>query len=271
MNILFIDDEPIAVKQFEARIKSCTGFEEVHTFSRVADILQFVETKLVNTNDSYAAFLDIEMPHLKGTELAVKLREMIPDIQICFITAYENFALDAYKIDAIGYLTKPYSTEQLQHEIDKLADAVQTAKSKSREQKKSHTTKGHTVYFKTMPFFEIYIDDKIVTSCTAKPKELFALLVSRNGAEVTRDMAIGCLWPDRENNETTGSLFRMTMMRLKQFLIEKDIEDILVSSKISHSLNVDLYDSDIKNAVENHVLDKKEPFLTEYSWASFVQ
>lgn len=271
MNILFIDDEPIAVKQFEARIKSCTGYNEVHTFSRVADILQFAQTKLINTAEPYAAFLDIEMPHLKGTELAVKLKEIIPDIQICFITAYENFALDAYKIDAIGYLTKPYSTEQLQHEINKLSTAVSVVKAKKTELDKKHTKNGHTVYFKTIPFFEIYIDDKIVTSCTAKPKELFALLVSRNGAEVTRDMAIGCLWPDRENNETTGSLFRMTMMRLKQFLKERDIDDILISSKVYHSLNVDLFDSDLQQTAENHVIGKKESFLTEYSWSSFIQ
>lgn len=270
MNILFIDDEPLAVKQFEQCIKKCSGFNEYHTFTRAIDVLQFAEMNIKDKNIPYAAFLDIELPNINGVNLAVKLKELIPTIQITFITAYPTYALDAFHLDAVGYLLKPYSTEQLQHEIDKLSSAVESANPKEESNNKV-TAKGHHVYFKTMPFFELLIDNKIINGCTAKPKELLALLVARNGAEVTRDMAIGCLWPTRDNDEKTGSLFRMTLMRPKQFLNEKDIGDIIESTKTSHFLNPALFETDI-NKIPSYDFSKRAGnFLTEYSWSSFIQ
>ena len=52
-------------------------------------------------------FLDIEMPELSGMEAAGELRSMGKNMALCFVTSFNDYALNAYQIDAIGYVIKP--------------------------------------------------------------------------------------------------------------------------------------------------------------------
>ena len=63
------------------------------------------------------AFLDIEMSGMTGLELTVRLRENDPDIRIVFVTAYSQYAVEAFGVHATGYLLKPVDREALQREL----------------------------------------------------------------------------------------------------------------------------------------------------------
>ncbi|HRT84401.1 MAG TPA: response regulator, partial [Bacteroidales bacterium] len=62
---------------------------------------------LVREHNPDLAFLDIELPDIKGIELAERLREIKPDLAIVFITAHQEYSLDAFKLYAFDYILKP--------------------------------------------------------------------------------------------------------------------------------------------------------------------
>lgn len=64
-------------------------------------------------------FLDIEMPELSGMEAAEELRRMGKNMALCFVTSFNEYALNAYQIDAIGYVIKPIQYLDLKKMMEK--------------------------------------------------------------------------------------------------------------------------------------------------------
>lgn len=86
------------------------------------DLLAAVEKKKAE----YDIFLlDVDMPEMRGTEVAKEIRKMCPMAVICFITAYEEYAYEAYQAEALGYLTKPVSYADLRHLLNRCAIQIQ--------------------------------------------------------------------------------------------------------------------------------------------------
>ena len=65
-------------------------------------------------------FLDIEMPGINGIELARKIANIDPEIQIVFVTAYEQYALKAFEVSAVHYLLKPLSQEKINEAVNRV-------------------------------------------------------------------------------------------------------------------------------------------------------
>ena len=111
MNIILIDDEPNSTDLLQIMLKKhCPEGQIVGVYNDAmlgkAGILAHFEEGQPNL-----LFLDIEMPHLNGFELLYSL-EKIP-FEVVFITAYNHYALKAFKYNAIDYLLKPYSASDL--------------------------------------------------------------------------------------------------------------------------------------------------------------
>lgn len=70
-------------------------------------------------------FLDIEMPKMDGMEVATSVQELKNPPYIVFATAYPDFAVEAFRYEAIDYLLKPYEEEQLDEAIDRLNKKMQ--------------------------------------------------------------------------------------------------------------------------------------------------
>jgi DNA-binding LytR/AlgR family response regulator len=70
----------------------------------------------INQLDFDVCLMDIEMPDLNGLQLA----PLLIDKQIIFITAYKDYAADAFDLNALDYIRKPYNKERLQQSVDKL-------------------------------------------------------------------------------------------------------------------------------------------------------
>lgn len=251
MNLLYVDDEQAAIQKFKTIVTKLTDVNQVDFFTSSTLALDFVKGHLVDI-----AFLDIEMPNMDGFALTRELHKIDPNIKIVFVTAYSNYALDAFGIDAMGYLLKPYSTAQFQRQIEK-AKLIKPIPLKK-------------VFMQTLPSFEVFIDDEIFAIKSAKAKELLALLVDRNGAGVTAGEAISCLWEDRANDDATGSLYRMTYKRLRAILADGGIEFILSPGHALRAVNPDMYDSDYKKLLQGDTTILKAfdgSYMMQYSWA----
>ena len=94
-----IDDEPLAVKLLENYVNKTPFLELKGTYNSALNALSEL-----NTNPVDLLFLDIQMPELNGMEFS---RILETDTRIIFTTAFSQYALDSYKVNALDYLLKP--------------------------------------------------------------------------------------------------------------------------------------------------------------------
>ena len=152
---MIVDDERLVLRQFALETEDVPGVDVAGAFTNPLEALQFRRENPVD-----AAFLDIEMPEMSGIVLAEKMREIMPDLVVVFITGYEQYTLDALKIKADYYLTKPYDTKDIR-------EVLERAKLLSARQKKR-------VYIRTFGRFDVFIDGQAVYFSNTKAKELHA-------------------------------------------------------------------------------------------------
>ncbi len=99
-----IDDEPLALKLITGYITKTPFLELVSTFDNPLTVLEFLDTDSVDL-----IFADIQMPDLSGTDF---VRQLVNGPKIIFTTAYEHYALEGFKLNAIDYLLKPFSYDE---------------------------------------------------------------------------------------------------------------------------------------------------------------
>jgi two-component system LytT family response regulator len=113
MKVFLIDDEPLAVSRLR-RLLEETGRVEIAGAS--SDPREALER--IRRAGCDALFLDIEMPGMSGFDLLDQLGE--PQPLVVFTTAYDQYALDAFKVNSIDYLLKPVEPAQLGRALNKL-------------------------------------------------------------------------------------------------------------------------------------------------------
>jgi two-component system, LytTR family, response regulator len=113
MKAFLVDDEPIAIDRLRVLIEEHGRVEIVGAGVNPAEVLPAIRSSAPDV-----LFLDIEMPGLSGFELLERLGP--PQPLIVFTTAYDQYALDAFKVNSIDYLLKPIGRADLARAIAKL-------------------------------------------------------------------------------------------------------------------------------------------------------
>lgn len=111
MNCIVVDDEPLAREEMQALIKEVSQIEVLGNFSNALSALDFLKA-----NEVDLIFLDIEMPEVTGLEF---IEQIAKDTLVIFTTAYSQYALKSYELDAIDYLLKPIDASRLEKAINK--------------------------------------------------------------------------------------------------------------------------------------------------------
>ncbi len=111
MNTLIIDDEPLALDVLETYISK---IPELNLVARCSNALEANE--LLRKHQIDLIFLDIQMPQMSGVDLIKALPN--PPLFI-FTTAYSNYALEGYELNAIDYLLKPISLDRFMKAVNK--------------------------------------------------------------------------------------------------------------------------------------------------------
>ncbi|MDO5010834.1 MAG: response regulator, partial [Intestinibacter bartlettii] len=115
MNVIIVEDEFPARKELRYFIENNTNMDIVGEFDNGLDVLSFIQE-----NNIDAIFLDINIPKLDGMLLARTINKFEQKPKIIFITAYENYAVEAFKLDVFDYILKPYSEERIISMLQKL-------------------------------------------------------------------------------------------------------------------------------------------------------
>ena len=109
---LLIDDEPPALQILQSHIDQISGLEIVGQCGNAVEAIDLLHRKTVDV-----MFLDIKMPKIIGTEF---LRNLSHPPKVIFVTAYREFAVEGFDLDAVDYLVKPVSFERFLKAIDRL-------------------------------------------------------------------------------------------------------------------------------------------------------
>ena len=105
MNCIIVDDEPLAREAMKLLIEESSNLQLIGSFNSASTASDFMEQHVADL-----VFLDIQMPGITGIEFARTISKK---------TAYTEYALDSYEVDAIDYLIKPVEAERFQKAVDK--------------------------------------------------------------------------------------------------------------------------------------------------------
>lgn len=114
LRAILIDDEPECLRSLaHDLVQHCPGVEILGQCDNGKDAI-----KEIHTLKPDVLFLDIDMPYINGFDLL----EMVPDsdFEVIFTTAYDKYAIQAFRISAVDYLLKPIDTEALKEAVEKV-------------------------------------------------------------------------------------------------------------------------------------------------------
>lgn len=114
MDILIVDDEPLARQRLLRMVEKIEGFAVVAEADNAEDALV-----AITQYDPDIVLLDIRMPGRDGLSLAQDIAELEDAPAVIFCTAFDQYALDAFGTNAVGYLLKPVKAEQLLQVLEK--------------------------------------------------------------------------------------------------------------------------------------------------------
>jgi len=112
INCIIVDDEPLAVKLLENHISKIDSLKLVATAKNAIEAYQILQTKSIDL-----MFLDIEMPNLNGIEFLKSLDQKPKTI---FTTAYREFAIEGFELEAVDYVLKPITFERFFKAVERV-------------------------------------------------------------------------------------------------------------------------------------------------------
>ncbi len=130
LRCLLIDDEPPALEVLESHISNITGLEIVAQCRNAIEALDVLHRKTVDL-----IFLDIKMPKMLGTDF---LKSLSHPPKVIFVTAYRDYAVEGYELNAVDYLVKPVSFERFVKAITKVKEMMGQATSTQTHDYKSN-------------------------------------------------------------------------------------------------------------------------------------
>ena len=117
INCIIVEDELPAREELKYFLNEEKEIKLIAEFDNPLDTLTFLKNSTADV-----IFLDINMPDMNGISLGKIISKMCPDMKIIFITAYKDYAVDAFEIKAFDYLLKPYSESRIKSLLKSLVN-----------------------------------------------------------------------------------------------------------------------------------------------------
>lgn len=194
MNCIIVEDEPAAQSILEHNIALCPDLRCCGIFSDAFSAQAYLDT---NTTD--LIFLDINLPGMSGVSF---LRSLVHPPLVIFTTAYSQYAVDGFDLEAIDFLLKPFSFERFYKAVNKVRERFNTKILPSPPQKFS-VKSGRRIYqiaINDIRFIEA-CGDYVTLFCTDKKLVVHGTLKS---------------WEDRLKGSTFQKVHRTTMVNLSK-------------------------------------------------------
>ncbi|WP_232697478.1 response regulator [Brevibacillus daliensis] len=219
MKAIIVDDERLALRMMEKLLSEQTGtadnLEVVGTFQDPYKALKAVQQETIDL-----AFLDIEMPGIDGFELAEQLVHIQPHLQIIFVTAYRDYAVKAFELNALDYLLKPVNHQRLAMTLQRVEESTQ--KHAVNNIDASHT-QATLCCLQNMHYLDTSGHMQTFPWRTLKAPELFAYLVYFRDKTVTKETLIDLLWSEYDTKRSTTQLYT-AIYQIRKILKESGLD-----------------------------------------------
>lgn len=122
VKILLVDDEPAVAEFLKSILQDIPGVTVIATAHNAYEALS-----AVRHYKPQVVFLDVDMPHISGLQLAKKLRAEYEKIYLVFATAYPDYALQAFEVYPFDYILKPFNAQRLKKTMHRLCNTIENA------------------------------------------------------------------------------------------------------------------------------------------------
>lgn len=215
-NAIYVDDEKLLISLFEQVIKCEPRVNLVKSFSSSLEALAYIRDVSLGQIQTRIdiVFTDIKMPYMDGIALAEQIQQLIPSIEIVFVTAYDSYSIEALKIQAVGYLLKPFQPEDFQNLITR----YETRRVAHIEQWSADSHKEE----KTLKVKCFGATSLTVKLPKGKPTELFFFYLSAYGKPRTIQEIQKTIWPEF-SDENAHNNFLVNNTIIKKILHRRDM------------------------------------------------
>ena len=175
----------LRLRELEYLLKEDGNFEVVGMFINPMEAID-----KINTLHPQVVFLDIHMPQLKGIDVASKILDKCPLVDVIFVTAYDQYAIEAFELHALDYILKPVAKER----FDKTLHRIMKKNRFTRPQ-----ITGKKFKIRCLGKFQAgWEGQEPIKWRSEKTKELFAFLLHHEGREASKEKILEAIWNDTD-------------------------------------------------------------------------
>ena len=258
MRILCLDDEELALQMLEMCVKKAKPEAEVWSFDDQDALLEDAEESGCDV-----AFLDIHMRGMNGVEVAKRLKDINPKMNIIFVTGFSEYKADAMDMKASGYIMKPVTVEEVKEELDNLRFQIGMVPKKNA-----------LLRVQCFGNFDVFLPNgDHVKFERSKAKEVFAYLVSRHGSSCTTKELFAVIFEDQPYEDKLQNLLQTYIYSMIKSLKAVGAESAVVRSYNALAVNPDVLDCDsyrFKELDAGAVNAYECEFMSQYPWAEFL-
>lgn len=240
-------------------VKECVmemeGISQVEIFFNYDDALLYILKSPVDL-----VMLDVNLDGRKcedGIEIGNIIKKINSKINIIYISGNPESIQYMHSLE-LPYLAKPYI-------LDELLSCIEAAKN-------HYIMSKRKIFVRTFGHFDVFINGEPIMFKSAKAKELLAILIDRKGGTLNNEQIITILWEDRPNDCYTQNLCSKVCRKLKNELKKNGIEDILISKRGIHRLDITKFECDMYKLVDTGEVAEHKYFgeyMMEYSWSEW--
>ncbi|GAB3789714.1 response regulator [Virgibacillus kimchii] len=197
MKAILVDDEALALDFLEHQLNKIGGIKVIGKFNNM-NIKK--NTSLLQEVD--VIFLDIDMPEMNGLELAEKILEINANVLIVFVTAFNEFAVQAFELNALDYVLKPIQLERLKKTLERVESKLSPQIHKPAKNKMLRVNVARELSFEATRDIPEFLQWR-----TTKSQELFLYLLHNYGKTIRKSELVELLWTDFEEARAYSQLY----------------------------------------------------------------
>lgn len=220
---IIIDDERHAIREIEFFLKDYSEIEVIASYTNPLKAIEELESQNIQL-----VFLDINMPQLLGIDVGSKILDINPEVSIVFVTAYDQYALEAFELNAIDYILKPIQQLRFEKTMHRILKGFE-------RQALPHNKKLQIKCFGSLKIG--WEDEDPIKWRTDKTKELFAYLLMHAGVELSKDRILDAIWSDIDVERATKQLHN-GIYYIRKTLEDYGIDRELVSISGNYCLKI---------------------------------
>ncbi|MFD0961176.1 response regulator [Paenibacillus chungangensis] len=194
---IIVEDEIPNLELMHVMLQQFSSIDIMGSFD--SPLQAFVSIK-ESTDAPHVAFIDIEMPEMNGIALARKLLEHCPRTAIVFTTAYREYALEAFDVQAVDYILKPVTPAAIERVLSRLNQHAGMTED-------TNSSPAGSAEIRCFGGFEVRSGDGgLIRFPSRKAEELCAYLLCHPGRDVSKWQLVELLWPNMEAERASHNL-----------------------------------------------------------------